>query len=308
MGQTASGGYVGGIQRFSTSDGPGIRTTVFLKGCPLSCAWCHNPELIGFGAEIIHSENRCIACGACARACPQQAVSLTCGGFRLDRALCDHCMACTKVCCAQALRSIASTMTVAEVMELLLRDRGYYEESGGGVTISGGEVLSQAEFILELLHACKREHLTVALDTSGFGSGEALHRMADACDYILFDIKAGLEETHRALTGVSLAPIRANLRRLAEDPELCAKLHLRIPLVSGVNDTQEEIEATCAFLCGMGIQRATLLPYHELGISKSRGLGLAFRRFSPPAPERMHQIRDCLTNVGIHTEIGGEDI
>lgn len=300
-------GYVGGIQRFSTSDGPGIRSTVFLKGCPLNCVWCHNPELIGFGPELIRSESRCIGCGACMRVCPEHAIQINQNTFFIDRGICSRCMKCTEVCYAKALRPVAERKTVSEVLKEVSKDRTFYEQSGGGVTISGGELLSQAEFAMALLNACKESGYTVALDTSGYGEETSFLELAKRCDYILFDVKAGTEETHKRLIGKGLARIRKNLCRLAFEPSTAKKILLRMPLVNGLNDTEEEIDASCAFLKGLGLKEATLLPYHELGISKSRGLGLSAQRFSPPSSKRLHEIQKKLSEIGIHAEISGEE-
>lgn len=301
-------GSVGGIQRFSVSDGPGIRTTIFLKGCPLKCKWCHNPELISFRQDLMYTRSRCIGCGYCIQNCSQSALSMTEDGICVDRVRCNKCLACTEVCPGHALRPVMETKTVGEIMELVIRDRAYYKESGGGVTISGGELLCQGEFARELLRACHEEGITVAIDTSGYGDGDLLYELAKEGDYILYDIKSSLDEVHRSVTGVSNHLIQENLKRISADPSIAKKIIIRMPLISGINDTEEDIEATCKFLDGMGLQRATLHPYHDLGISKSRSLGEAVVRFAPPDASRLQEIRDRLEKVGIHAVMSDDEL
>ena len=291
---------IGGIQRFSISDGPGIRTTVFFKGCPLKCKWCHNPELVSFDQDLIYTESRCIRCGTCIGACHAGALSARDGCIHVNRDICDMCLDCASACPAKALRAVSGDKTVAEIMDTVVRDRTYYEESGGGVTLSGGEVLSQADFAYELALACKEEGISVVLDTSGYGRAEDLLRLAVIADTILFDVKAGTDEHHRDLIGVSLGSIRANLDLLAADETLRSKVIIRMPLVKGVNDTDEDIRGTCEYLRGKGFREADLLPYHDLGVSKLRGLGREVVRFEAPSDERLRQIAAELEEAGIH--------
>ncbi len=298
-------GYIGGIQKFSTEDGPGIRTTVFLKGCPLNCQWCHNPELIRPGKDLLRSDNRCIGCGRCIAICPKQALSLSEGVFTIDRAACDYCMDCVAVCPAHALRDAAKQMTVAEVMAEVDKDSIYYMESGGGLTISGGELLSQAEFAFALLRAAKAKGYTVALDTSGYGNGDTLLAMAWECDYILYDIKTSFPERHRQVTGMDSSRIRKNLTQLAADPLIATKIIIRMPLISGVNDSLEDVTLTRDFIFGLGLREVTLLPYHELGIAKNRGLGQGVVKFVPPTDEHLQVIRGLFAEVGIHAVKSG---
>lgn len=301
-------GLVGGVQKFSTGDGPGIRTTVFLKGCPLSCQWCHNPELIDPRNQLMHNPSRCIGCGHCVRSCPQQAISFRDGVFCRDADKCVLCFACAGSCVCDALRTAAKLMTLSQIMELVEQDRGYYQHTGGGLTISGGECLYQLEFTTALVQAALERGLNVALDTSGLGNAEGLYSLARKVNYILYDMKSIDDEVHRQVTGVSNAPILEHLRTLAADQEVRAKLLMRMPLISGINDTPAIIRATRDFYVENGLRQLTLLPYHELGIAKYANLGLERHDFEPPAEERLMEIWQEFESAGIRTEISGREM
>ncbi|NCB52082.1 MAG: glycyl-radical enzyme activating protein [Clostridia bacterium] len=301
-------GRVGGIQKYSTSDGPGIRTTVFLKGCPLSCRWCHNPELIRPEKLILFTAQKCIGCGNCVKACPTGSLNYLGDHVSINEDTCRHCYACVEHCYSEALRLAGEDMTVEEVMRLVRQDKGYYDRTGGGMTISGGELLSQADFAESLLDAAAAEGIGVALDTCGCGNGDRLFRLAQKADYILYDMKSIDEETHKAATGLSNKIIIQNLERLADDPQVNPKIWMRMPLVQGVNDSEDIINRTCAFYEKHHLAYVTLFPYHELGISKYKSLGQPYENFAPPDSGRLHEIKALFEAHGTKTDILGEKI
>lgn len=293
-------GLVSRVQRFSLHDGPGVRTTVFLQGCPLCCAWCHNPETLPDEPGVLLDARRCLHCGACVEACPLGHPVGSAQG--VDPAECLHCGACADACPSGARTLAARETTVAELLGELLADRPFFDRSGGGVTFSGGEPLRQGEFLLAVLTACRREGLHTAVDTAGLAPRALLLEVAAATDLFLYDVKHALDEPHRRWTGVSNRPILANLRALAAVHET---IWIRIPLVGGVNDDDRNLEATLELLSPLrAVRRVTLLPYHRLGDAKAGripGQGER-RRFEPPTPERLGCWRRRLGEEGWTSE------
>lgn len=305
-------GILGGFQRFSTEDGPGIRTTLFFKGCPLNCKWCHNPELISSHYEILYSPQRCIACGLCAEACPENGITLVRDEegqmkIHIDRKACTYCCRCTEACCTEALRAAGERRSKEEVIDLLMRDRGFYEETGGGVTFSGGEVMSQAEYAEELMDACIEKGLSVTLDTCGYGRIEDLLRMGKKAQCILYDLKMMDSEEHKKLTGVDTELIHSNLRTLCQDDEIRSKIVIRIPLIHPFNDSIENMEAVCKLMKELRIDQVNILPYHTLGTSKSRSLGKEAEEFQTPSDEALHEIKGIFDQYDLHLVIMGNE-
>ncbi len=301
--------FVGSLQKFSVEDGPGIRTTVFFKGCPLDCKWCHNPELIDEKQQLIKSQNNCIGCGHCVEACPQDAITISPEeGVVIDRTKCDLCLVCANECYAKALRPVAKLMTVEEILEIAAQDKGFYDKTGGGITVSGGEILMHAGFVGKLIDEAGKLGISVCVDTSGFGDGKALMELAQKKNVtnILYDMKSIDDEIHRAYTGVSNRQILSNLRQLAADKEIVDKLIMRMPLIKGVNDSEEMIRRTGQLYRELGIKKVNLLQYHNLGISKKRNIGGVQEEFLPPTEERMNEIEVYFKNeINLKVEILG---
>ena len=269
------------VQRFSTEDGPGIRTTVFMKGCPLRCAWCHNPEGLSPKPELVWYDVRCIAARDCLTACPEQALALTPQGMQIDRKRCTACGACVQACPAAALEIIGRRWTPAGLLAELVKDRPFYETSGGGITVSGGEPLLQADFLAALLPACREAGLPVALDTCGAPPWERYERLLPWVDLVLYDLKIMDAERHRQATGVANEGILANARRLAERG---VPMWVRTPVIPGYTDEPENILAIAHFIRDLlpTVERWDLLAYTNLGRPKYHRLGRPYALESAP--------------------------
>ncbi|MBA7651275.1 Choline trimethylamine-lyase activating enzyme [subsurface metagenome] len=292
-------GIIFDVKRYAIHDGPGIRTTVFLKGCPLQCQWCQNPEGIEPGPEIFVRQKRCAEdCDACVSACPQGAISKDGNSIEIDRAKCDFCG-------NTALEIVGREVTVAEALVEMERDRVFFDESGGGITFSGGEPLMQLDFLLALLPEIKKRNIHVTLDTSGFVSFKDLERVSDQVDLFLYDLKIMDDEKHKEYTGVSNRIILENLRELTERGKPVA---VRIPLISGVNDDDQSIQLLTEYLRSLkNIKQISLLPYHSGGCEKYRNLRKedSLKTFQPPSGKRIDEIEKILIEAGFSVKTGG---
>ncbi len=287
-------GLVTDLKRFAVHDGDGIRTTVFLKGCPLKCLWCHNPEGLSHKPQLAYYAHKCIGCGECVKVC--QCHSVQDGVHRYNPESCIHCGKCEEACLGNALKIQGKQTTVEELLPRLLEDRDFYANSGGGVTLSGGECLMQPEFCRDLLKALKREGIHTAVDTCGFVNRNALDLVMPYTDVFLYDVKAYDEEVHIACTGQSNKLILENLRYLNEQGQ---QIEIRIPFVPGYNDHQ--IEKIGAFLANLKhITKVRVLPYHNFAGSKYDSLGLENTLPETlPTKEQADAAREILRNFGL---------
>ncbi len=259
-------GVVFDIQRFSIHDGPGIRTTVFVKGCPLRCAWCHNPEGLSPAPQLAFTPSLCIGCGYCRERCERDGHTFSPEAHTLDRACCIACFSCVEGCYSRALEVVGRNVTVGEIIEEVLKDQPFYEESGGGLTVSGGEPLAQAEFTAALLRAARREGINTCVETSGGGEQEDLLRLAQFTDLFLYDYKETDPARHEQYTGLSNALILENLRAL---DAAGATIILRCPIISGVNDREDHYRGIAATVRSLrNCQAVHLMNYHRLGAAK----------------------------------------
>jgi len=278
-------GRIFDVQRFSVHDGPGIRTTVFLKGCPLRCRWCHNPESIDPRPQISFLPSACIGCKRCMEVCPRGAHRVVDGERVFDRQRCEVCGKCVEECYAEALEMVGRDATVGEVLDEVLRDRCFYETSGGGMTLSGGEPLSQIDFTDALLAAAKDANLHTCVETCGLADYKQLDRIRPMVDLFLYDWKETDPQRHKQSTGVSNERIAANLRALHAAG---AKILLRCPIIPGLNDREGHFEGIARLARELdGLEGVELMPYHKLGESKTARFGLTGEdRISAEAPSR----------------------
>jgi pyruvate formate lyase activating enzyme len=291
-------GLIFNIQRFSTEDGPGIRTTVFMKGCPLHCLWCHNVEGISTSPEIVWHDTKCIGCLSCIEACPNHAITQTPQGLVTDRKKCRACGKCAEGCAARARELIGKRVTVEEVFNEVSKDRVFYETSGGGVTASGGEPTLQPDFVRELLAGCKSSGIQTALDTCGYVIWKTLKEILRYTDLVLYDLKLTNQEEHREYTGVRSELIWENARKIAESGK---PMWVRTPVIPSYTDSVENIRAIADLCAKLGnVERLDLLPYHSLGEPKYKKLGLkyALQGLQPPEKNAMERLKQAARERG----------
>ncbi len=300
---TSATGTVFNIQRYSIDDGPGIRTTVFFKGCPLSCLWCSNPESQSFAPELLHRNSLCKLCYRCVAACPVGAITVGANGIEIDRDVCTVCGDCVDACPHDAMRITGKEMTADEVFDVIKRDIDFYEDSGGGVTLSGGEVLLQPEFALELLKRFKEAGLHTCVDTAGQGDTEGLKRLFPYVDLFYFDLKHTDPKIHQAQAGRTNELILRNFKEVAASG---VPFVVRVPVVPGFNDNSDAI-SDIVDLVATTSPGATvhLLPYHRYGQQKYEQLGLDYRMpaAETPSPKFMEAARRIVEGRGLTCEV-----
>lgn len=297
-------GSITEIQRFSLNDGPGIRTTVFFKGCNMRCAWCHNPETIGNACGILFHPGKCIGCFKCIKVCGSLAHKKRDGAHRFYPKLCIKCGKCAKVCFAGAMCAAGRGVGVEEVMREILQDAPYYHDSGGGVTLSGGEVLCQPEFAEELVKACHDSKIKVAVETNLNFPFERIEPILRKLDLVVFDIKIFDSAEHRRWTGVDNAAILDSARRLSRTG---VPLIVRTPLIPGATDSDDNLKAIASFISELeNIQCYELLNFNPLGAAKYEGLGMdnPFLKARPLAKSRLDEIMKILSGFKVPVKIG----
>ena len=292
-------GIIINIQKFSIHDGPGVRTTVFLKGCPLRCRWCANPESQSPGIQMLYDAKKCAVCGTCLKICPEQAISMDVAGhIHIDRAHCTACLQCYKTCPRQALSWAGEEKTVDEVFRVCMQDLPFYEESGGGVTLSGGEAMVQPDFAEALILRLKENGIHTAIETTGCVGTDVFRRLVPLFDLLLFDVKHWDSAAHRDGTGMGNERIVENLRWAVERNLTVLP---RIPVIPGFNDTLSDAEGLAALIADIGLKQVQLLPFHQMGERKYEFLGkdYGFNGVKPLHQEELEAYRRMFQEKGL---------
>ena len=291
------------IDRFTSHDGPGIRTTVFLTGCPLKCIWCHSPDSQSAKPQLLYQSARCQACYQCVSVCPVRAITAVTDDeeIKVDREKCTACGTCCRSCPSKALTPGCSEKTVGDVLSIVAKDKAYYKNSGGGVTLSGGEIMMQPDFSYNFLKACKDLAIHTAVETSGFGSEKAIHRIASVTDLILFDFKVLDEEQHRAFTGVSNSMILRNLESLCAIPAVRQKIVIRIPCIPSLNDSAFQVMKTARYVSKLGLKQIELLRYNEVAGAKYEWLDATYELegMKTQSQKTMDQLESICLEAGL---------
>ena len=291
-------GMIFNIQRFSIYDGPGARTTVFFKGCNLNCKWCHNPESISAKPMLEFFSDKCIGCGKCFKQCPHQAHCMTESGEHIiDRSRCTACMKCVDTCFAEALVTVGEQKTSEQIIRSVMIDKPYYDQSGGGVTFSGGECMQQIDFLAEILSRLHEEGIHTAVDTAGSQPWERFEKILENTDLFLYDIKAADSDVHKKLTGVPNGLILENLRKLSS---LGKRIWIRIPYIPGRNSG--EMDGIIEILKEIPVEKIEIMPFHRLGEGKYKALGL--EDIGPisivPDDEEINSVVERFRNAGLN--------
>ena len=296
------------IQKFSLHDGEGIRTTVFFKGCPLNCVWCHNPETWESKPQLMYNAEKCNSCKRCLESCPNKAISAkgaensgeACAVIQ-DFTKCNGCGSCVEFCLNDAREICGTAYSASEIFKVIERDIPFYEQSGGGATLSGGEAMARdIDFLVELAQLCQNAGISLNIDTCGFVPYEKFQKMLPYTDTFLYDIKIMDSIRHKEFTGQDNLLILENLKKLSADG---AKIHIRLPLIEGKNTDDDNISALIEFLREINVLKVSLLPYHNIGSAKFQRLGMpqSDLGFKPPSIEKLKEIRDQFTSAGLDT-------
>lgn len=299
-------GLVYDIQRFAIHDGPGIRTLVYMKGCPLKCLWCSSPQTQKFSTEILYTESKCEKCLRCVDECPKKAIIFSDKEkIKIDRKLCNTCGQCVEICPNQALKLIGDQRTVEELFQDVMKDSNFYRRSNGGVTIGGGEPTMQHEFVADLLKKCKETYVHTALETCGYVKWENLEKILEYVDLLHFDIKHMDTLEHKKITGVPNELILENAKKAAK----MRPIIIRIPLIPGYNDSEENLLNTGKFAAGLGenLLRVELLPFHKFGTGNYEQLGREYelKDLEPPSEEYMNKLKNLVESCGVKVQVGG---
>lgn len=297
-------GLVFNIQGFSIQDGPGIRTVVFLKGCPLRCDWCSNPESQTVSRDILHIRTKCVKCYMCINKCPLGAISVPEKDefIKINHQSCADCQdhPCIKGCYQSALEDVGSYMTIEDVMGKVVADEAFYQNSGGGVTLSGGEALMQSEFCTELFKECRKNYIHTAIETCGYAPWEKFKELLDYTDLVLYDVKHMDSDIHKELTGVSNELILRNLEAIFTQTKV--PTIIRVPVIPGANDSNENLEATARFTKKIGAKEVNIMAYHRLGTGKYAGLGREYpfgMDVITPSEARMKEVKGIFEAHGL---------
>jgi pyruvate formate lyase activating enzyme len=301
-----STGLIFDIKKYAINDGPGIRLTVFFKGCNLSCQWCHNPESISLEVQKMYTASKCIGAVKCLDNCPNDALKMTSEGIVTDYESCNLCGICAEVCPTKAFEMLGTTMPISKLMQQIDNEAIFFDQSGGGVTFSGGEPLMHSEYLLEALKECGKRMYHRVVDTTAFSNEKTIIEVAENCELFLIDLKLMDSRKHKIYTGVSNEKIHSNIRALAKTD---CDLVFRIPLMKGVNDDDENISATAKFIKSLKLKttEVNLLPYHKIAENKMVKLGVAdnFVEFSAPSEKRVFEIISLFESYDIFAKVGG---